>query len=106
MRLFLKFIFASTIGLMWYRISGDDSAMAIALTLFIFVLSVLVMRPIEFQSPEKREEYIQKMREKKERRQMIEAKQKEELARMKKINKIKEDQRLAEYKKKFDSRDW
>ncbi|WP_104697811.1 MULTISPECIES: hypothetical protein [unclassified Helicobacter] len=104
MKLFLKFVFASIIGVMWYRVGGDDSTMAIAITLFVFVLLVLVMQPIEFQSPEKREEYIQKMREKRERRLMIEAKQKEELLRMKKINKAKEEQRLAEYREKFEAK--
>ena len=104
MKLFLKFVFAAIIGVMWYRVSGDDnSAMAIALTLFIFVLLVLLMRHIEFQSPEKREEFIEQMREKKERLLQLEAKQKEELARIKRLNKAKKEQEMLEYREKFNA---
>lgn len=99
-KLLLKFLFSLAIGVAWYNVA-DDGGFAIALTLFIFVLLVLLMRPIEFQSPEKREDYIQKMKEKKERRLKMEAKQKEELARIRRLNKAKEEQKMMEYKDKF-----
>ena len=104
MKLFLKILFSSIIGITWYRLSGDDTAVAIASTLFIFVLLVLLMRPIEFQSPKKREEYIKKMKEKRERRLALEQKQKEELERLKKMRKIKDEQMIIEIKEKHAHR--
>ena len=101
MKVFLKFVFSVVIGLIWYRISEtDDVAMAIASALFIFVLLVLLVRPIEFQSPEKREEYIQNMKEKRERKRALEEKQKEELMRLKKMRKIKDEQSTMDFKQK------
>ncbi len=104
MKLVFKFLVALVIGVAWHKVGGNDSDIAIAITLFIFVLLVLLMRPIEFQSPEKREEYIQKMREKKERRLRIEAKQREEFARMRKLNKEREEKKMMEYREKLDKK--
>lgn len=101
MKFFLKFLFSIIIGLMWYQVdSADDFATAIASALFLFLLLILLVRPIEFQSPEKREEYIQAMREKRERKIALEKKQKEELARLKKVRKIKDEESMMEFKEK------
>ncbi|PAF48698.1 hypothetical protein BKH41_05370 [Helicobacter sp. 12S02232-10] len=100
MKIFLKVLAASFIGGVWYHIGGENSAV-IALVLFIFMLFILLMKPIEFQSPEKREDYMQQLKKKRERRLALEAKQKEEQLRLHKANLEREEKRKRELKNKL-----
>ncbi len=95
MKVFLKILFASLIAGTWHQIDSESGGVAIAL--FLFVLAVLLMNPVKFQSPEKREEYIQKIREKKEQKLAIARKQKEERARLRKEKQDREEQEKREF---------
>ncbi|PAF48163.1 hypothetical protein BKH46_02325 [Helicobacter sp. 12S02634-8] len=97
MKGFLKFLIASLIGGIWYHIGGENSAV-VALILFAFVLFILLMQPISFQSPQKREDYMQQIKKKRERKLALEAKQKEEELRLHKASKEREERRKRELK--------
>lgn len=99
----LKLILASAIGAFWYYIDRNGIT-AVAISLFLFVFFVLIVKPIEFQPPKKREEYIQKMREKKEKLMMIETKHKEELERAKKLSRLKREQAMEYYRESYQSK--
>lgn len=101
MKLFIKIFIASFIAACWNWIAPDSGDVTV--TLFIFVLAVLMMNPVKFQSPEKREEYIQKLREKKEQKLAIARKQQEEKARLKKEKFEREEQEKKELKEKVKS---
>ncbi len=90
-RLFFKILFASLLAGLW-RGLDTDSPHWVTLAIFVFVLIVLTMNPIKFQSPQKREEYIRKMRESKERKALIASKQKEERMRLKREKQEREEQ--------------
>ena len=99
-KVFLKILLASIIAGIWHELDeyGNEG---IALVIFIFVLAVLLMNPVKFQSPEKREEYIQKMREKKEQKLAIALKQKEERARLRKEKQERDEQAQKELQAKI-----
>ncbi len=99
MKIFLKILVASLIAGAYHQIDSDS--LGVALVLFIFVLSILLLNPIKFQPPEKREEYIQKVREKKEKRLAIAQKQKEEKLRLKKERQEREEQEKKEFEAKM-----
>ncbi|PAF42489.1 hypothetical protein [Helicobacter sp. 11S02596-1] len=103
MKIFFKVLIACFIGGIWYHIGGQNSP-ATALILFIFMLFILLMKPIEFQSPEKREDYMQQLKKKRERRLALEAKQKEEQIRLHKANQEREEKRKRELRNKFKNR--
>ncbi|PAF50808.1 hypothetical protein [Helicobacter sp. 13S00477-4] len=100
MKVFLKVLLAALIGYIWYYIGGDNSSI-VALVLFVFLLCVLLLKPIDFQSPEKREDYIQQIRKKRERRLALETKQKEEQLQLYKANKEREERKRRELHHKF-----
>ncbi|RDU55144.1 hypothetical protein [Helicobacter sp. MIT 01-3238] len=101
MKLFLKILLASLIAMCWNWIAPNSSDVTI--TLFIFVLAVLMMNPVKFQSPEKREEYIQKIREKKEQKLAIARKQQEEKARLRNEKFEREEREKKELQAKVKS---
>ena len=98
MALFIKIFIASMIAMCWNWLAPNSGDVTIVL--FIFVLSVLLMNPVRFQSPEKREEYIQKLREKKEQKLAIARKQQEEKARLRKEKFEREEQEKKELQAK------
>ncbi|PAF41458.1 hypothetical protein [Helicobacter sp. 11S03491-1] len=100
MKIFLKVLIASGIGGLWYHMNGASSN-TVAFILFIFVLFILLMKPIEYQSPQKREDYMQQLKKKRERRLALEAKQKEEQFRLYKANQEREEKRKKELEHKL-----
>lgn len=103
MKIFLKVLLAGIIGGLWYHISGDSSGIS-SLILFLFILFVLLSKPIKFQSPEEREEYMQQLKKKRERKLALEAKQKEEQMRLYKANRQREEQIKRDLKNKLKGR--
>ncbi|OBV28868.1 hypothetical protein BKN38_03585 [Helicobacter sp. CLO-3] len=99
MKTFLKILLASLIAGVWHQI--DSSSGGVAIALFLFTLAVLLMSPVKFQSPEKREEYIQQLRDKKERKMAIALKQKEERARLRKEKQDREEQEKKEFQERM-----
>ena len=89
-RLFFKILFASLLAGLWRELD-TDSPHWVTLAIFMFVLIVLAINPIKFQSPQKREEYIRKMRETRERKALIASKQKEEKRRLKREKQEREE---------------
>ena len=81
MKLFLKFFIAALVGALWFHFGGHDSAMA--LVLFMVVLGMMFMKPIQYQDPKRREQYMQKIRESRERKIMLEKERIEERKRTK-----------------------
>ncbi|BCZ18917.1 hypothetical protein NHP190012_05590 [Helicobacter sp. NHP19-012] len=77
----LKLFFAMVLGLAWYIVNGETSG-DIALMIFFFVAFLLLTKPISFQPPEKREDYIQQLKRSYERKMDLRKKQKEERRRL------------------------
>ncbi len=77
----LKIIFAGIISLSWYLLNGEDSG-ELSLMIFFFLAFILLTKPISFQSPEKREDYIQQLKRSYERQMDLKNKQKEEKRRL------------------------
>ncbi|MCE3037597.1 hypothetical protein LW135_07145 [Helicobacter sp. faydin-H20] len=102
-KVFLKIILAFLLGGVWYYID-QSNLVAIAVVLAVFVFLILVVKPIKFQSPKKREEFIQQMREKRERLMAIELKQKEEIERARKLNRLKREQHMEMHRENFNSK--
>ncbi|MDL0080669.1 MULTISPECIES: hypothetical protein [Helicobacter] len=102
MKIFLKILIASLIAGTWHQI--DNESAGVAIVLFLFVLAVLLMNPVKFQSPEKREEYIEKIRKQKEQKLAIIQKQKEERARLKKEKQDREAQEQKEFHARMKNR--
>lgn len=87
--LFGKILLATVIAGIWRELDGG--ADSVAFIIFIFMLSVLLINPIKFQPPEKREEFIEKMRQKKAQKEMLIQKQKDERARIRKEKQEREN---------------
>ncbi|AFI06201.1 hypothetical protein [Helicobacter cetorum] len=103
MNSFLKIALASFVGGLWYSLNGEGSEL-IALGLFVLILFVFFIRPVSFQDPEKREEYIQRLKSNHERKIILQNKQKEEQMRLyqaKKERESKQKQELKEQMKKY-----
>ncbi|WP_285602618.1 hypothetical protein [Helicobacter sp. NHP22-001] len=77
----LKLFFAMVLGLAWYIVNGETSG-DVALMIFFFVAFLLLTKPISFQPPEKREDYIQQLKRSYERKMDLRKKQKEERRRL------------------------
>lgn len=71
-----------------------------ALVLFIIVLGIMFMKPIQYQDPNRREEYMQKIRDSRELKLSLE---KERLEEKKRIKKIKREQEIKS-KKDFENK--
>ncbi|MCI7711212.1 hypothetical protein [Helicobacter equorum] len=98
MKLFLKFFISALVGALWFHFGGNDSAMA--LVLFMVVLGMMFMKPIQYQDPKRREQYMQKIRESKERKIMLEKERLEERKRAK--QNLREQE--AKLKKDFENK--
>ncbi|CAJ99865.1 membrane protein [Helicobacter acinonychis] len=103
MNAFLKLALAFLMGGLWYAFNGEGSEM-IALGIFILIVFVFFVRPVSFQDPEKREEYIERLKKNHERKIILQNKQKEEQMRFyqaKKERELKQKQDLKEQMKKY-----
>lgn len=103
MKIFLKVFIAALIAGLWYHISEGESG-TISLVIFAFVLLILLLRPIEFQSPQKREDYLRQIKKKREHRLALEAKQKEEQLRLYKANHEREEKKKRNLEEKLRNR--
>ncbi|BEG56493.1 hypothetical protein NHP21005_01810 [Helicobacter sp. NHP21005] len=77
----LKLLFAIALGLAWYIVNGETSG-DLALMIFFFVAFLLLIKPISFQPPEKREDYIQQLKRSYERKMDLRKKEREEKRRL------------------------
>ncbi|BDQ27509.1 hypothetical protein [Helicobacter heilmannii] len=77
----LKLLFAMVLGMAWYLVNGETSG-DIALMIFFFVAFLLLIKPISFQPPEKREDYIEQLKRSYERKMDLKKKEKEEKQRL------------------------
>ncbi len=69
------------LGMAWYLVNGETSG-DIALMIFFFVAFLLLIKPISFQPPEKREDYIEQLKRSYERKMDLKKKEKEEKQRL------------------------
>ncbi|WP_394958453.1 hypothetical protein [uncultured Helicobacter sp.] len=99
MKLFLKFFIAALVGALWFHFGGHDSAMA--LVLFMVVLGMMFMKPIQYQDPKRREQYMQKIRESRERKIMLEKERIEERKRTKQALREKEEKLKKDFENKL-----
>ena len=99
MKIFLQFFTAALIGALWFHFGDNDSAMA--LVLFIIVLCVMFMKPIRYQDPKRREQYMQKIRDTRERKVMLEKERLEEKKRAKQNAREQEEKIKREYEAKM-----
>lgn len=102
MQLFFKFMLAALVGSTWYHFGGEDTAMA--LVFFLVILGVLFMRPIRYQDPKRREEYMQKIRDSRERKIALENERLEEIRRLKKNAREQEEKIKKEFEKRINKR--
>ncbi len=103
MNAFLKLALASLMGGLWYAFNGEGSEI-IAIGIFVLILFVFFIRPVSFQDPEKREEYIERLKKNHERKMILQDKQKEEQMRLYQARKERESrqkQDLKEQMKKY-----
>ncbi len=99
----LKIIFAGIISLSWYLLNGEDSG-ELSLMIFFFLAFILLTKPISFQSPEKREDYIQQLKRSYERQMDLKNKQKEEKRRL--IQATTERSYRKTHQKQDDANSW
>ncbi|MCH5313749.1 MAG: hypothetical protein J1E28_05100 [Helicobacter sp.] len=102
MQAFWKFLFAAVIGATWYHFGGEDAAMA--LVFFFIIVGMLFMKPIRYQNPERREQYMQKIREGRERKIALENERVEELKRLKQSEREQEERLKKEFEKRINKR--
>ncbi|GAA7197402.1 hypothetical protein ID0444_13450 [Helicobacter pylori] len=103
MNTFLKLVLASLMGGLWYAFNGEGSEI-IAIGIFVLILFVFFIRPVSFQDPEKREEYIERLKKNHERKMILQDKQKEEQMRLyqaKKERESRQKQDLKDQMKKY-----
>ena len=86
-------------GALWFHFGGHDSAMA--LVLFMVVLGMMFMKPIQYQDPKRREQYMQKIRESRERKIMLEKERIEERKRTKQALREKEEKLKKDFENKL-----
>lgn len=102
MQAFLKILLAAIIGATWYHFGGEDAAMA--LVFFFVIVGVLFMKPIRYQDPKRREEYMQKIRDSRERKLALENERLEELKRLKKTEREQEERLKKDFEKRINKR--
>ncbi len=102
MKLFLKFFCAALVGALWFHFGGSDPSMA--LVLFMIVLGVMFMKPIQYQDPQRREQYMQKIRESRERKLMIEKERLEEKKRAKQSAHEQEERLRKDFENKINKK--
>ncbi|RAX57592.1 hypothetical protein CCZ01_05475 [Helicobacter monodelphidis] len=86
----LKFLIAGMVAIAWHYLTGN---MQIAIFFFLFVLAILWLKPITFQNPKQREEFIQKMKEARERQAFLESERLEEKKKLRSDGDREEKQR-------------
>lgn len=99
---FLEISFAAVIGATWYHFGGEDAAMA--LVFFLIILGMLFMKPIRYQDPKKREEFMQKIRDSRERKIALENERMEELKRLKQSTREQEERLKKDFEKRINKR--
>lgn len=102
MMIFIKFLVAAVIGSTWYHFGGEDPAMA--LVFFLVILGVLFMKPIRYQDPKRREEYMQRIRDSRERKIALENERLEELKRLRQNTREQEERLKREFEKRINKR--
>ncbi|WP_163533343.1 hypothetical protein [Helicobacter suis] len=80
----LKILFAMVLGFAWY-IANEETSGGLALMIFFFVAFILLIKPISFQPPEKREDYIKQLQRSYERKMDLKNKEKEEKRRLNQV---------------------
>lgn len=100
MRAFWKIILAAIIGATWYHFGGEDAAMG--LVFFFIILGVLFTKPIRYQDPKRREAFMQKIRDSKERKLALESERMEEVKRLKKSAREQEERLKKEFEKRIN----
>ncbi|TLD82134.1 hypothetical protein LS68_003815 [Helicobacter sp. MIT 05-5293] len=97
-----KVLAAAIIGGVWYHFGGEDASMA--LVFFFVILGVLFVKPIHYQDPKRREEYMQKMRESRERKIALENERIEEIRRLRKSEREQEEKIKRDFEKRINKR--
>ncbi|AFI04733.1 hypothetical protein [Helicobacter cetorum] len=100
MKSLLKIVLASIIGGTWYTLNGVGSEV-VSVGIFVLILFVFFIRPISFQTPERREEYIQRLKTNYERKMALQNKQKEEQLRLTQAKKERENKKRKELKEQI-----
>ena len=80
----------------------EDAAMA--LVFFLIILGMLFMKPIRYQDPKKREEFMQKIRDSRERKIALENERMEELKRLKQSTREQEERLKKDFEKRINKR--
>ncbi len=75
----LKFLIAGIVAVSWHYLTHD---MRISIFFFLLVLAILCLKPIVFQDPKQREEFIEKIKEAREKQRFLES---ERIAEKKKL---------------------
>ncbi len=70
-----KVITSLIIAMVWYKLTSNQET---AIFFFILMLVIFIIRPISYQSPTERQEYLDKFRKSKERQMNIEQLRREE----------------------------
>lgn len=102
MKLFLKFFIAALVGALWYHFGESDPSMA--LVFFMIVLGVMFMKPIQYQDPQRREQYMQKIRESRERKLILEKERLEEKKRAKQTAREQEERLRRDFENKINKK--
>ncbi|MDA3966418.1 MULTISPECIES: hypothetical protein [Helicobacter] len=71
----LKVIISLAVAMAWYKLTENQE---ISIAFFVLMLAISFMRPITYQSPTEREEYLEKFRRSKERQLNLENMRREE----------------------------
>lgn len=71
----LKVIVSLAIAMAWYRLTSDQEQ---SIFFFVLMLIIFFIRPIAYQSPTEREEYLEKFKRSKERQMNLERMRRDE----------------------------
>lgn len=71
----LKVILSLVIAMVWYQLTSNQET---AIFFFVLMLVIFFIRPIAYQSPTERQEYLEKFKRSKERQMNLERMRKEE----------------------------
>ena len=102
MQAFWKLLLAAVVGATWYHFGGEDAALA--LVFFFIIVGVLFMKPIRYQDPKRREEYMQRIRDSREKKIALENERIEELKRLRKAEREQEEKLKKDFEKRLNKR--
>lgn len=71
----LKVIVSLVIAMIWYKLSSNQET---SIFFFVLMLVIFFIRPIAYQSPTERQEYLEKFKRSKERQMSLERMRREE----------------------------